>query len=73
MTKGPWTALADPSAPFSTGTENWKQAQKMLANLFDFDFDEDVSGRYTVWKMKKLFNFRLFLLRIQNNLTLKFI
>lgn len=48
MTKGPWTALADPNAPFSAGTENWKLAQKIFANLFDFDFDEDVSGRYTV-------------------------
>ena len=48
MSKGPWTALADFNNPISTGTENWKTAQKMFANLFDFDFDEDVSGRYTV-------------------------
>ena len=50
MTKGPWKALADPSALHSSGTEDWKRAQKQFAELFDFEFEEDVlrSGRYTV-------------------------
>ena len=49
MTKGPWKALANFSAPISTGTENWKKAQQVFAALFDFDFEENVlSGRYTV-------------------------